>query len=176
MLAARIEFISLMVTGSRLFQDGWRTARFSSATEMPSVIEAVVGLMADWGYPHKDIFAVHLMLEESIVNAIKHGHQNDPSKQVEVRYQISQEYVLMEVEDEGPGFILSLVPDATAPENLDRPSGRGLLLIRHYATWVRFNNCGNCVIYCKCPSEPLVAEEKALDEWGQQIVRPCRGA
>ena len=37
----------------------------------------------------------------------------------------------------------------------DGPSGRGLLLIRHYATWVRFNNWGNCVTFCKCPATPL---------------------
>ena len=125
---------------------------------MPSVIEAVVGLMTEFGYSRKDIFGVHLMLEESIVNAIKHGHQHDSSKEVEVRYRISREHVLVEVEDEGAGFISSLVPDATAPENLNRPSGRGLLLIRHYATWVRFNNWGNCVAFCKCPSEPLAAD------------------
>jgi serine/threonine-protein kinase RsbW len=125
---------------------------------MPAVIEAVVGPMHELGYPHKDIFGVHLMLEESIVNAIKHGHQNDTSKEVEVRYRISQEHVLVEVEDEGQGFILALVPDATAPENLDKPSGRGLLLIRHYATWLRLNNWGNCLAFCKCPSEPLAAE------------------
>ena len=156
MLAARIESIPLTVTGCPFFQDGWHQARFSSAQEMPSVIDAVVGLMAaELGYSQKDIFGVHLMLEESIVNAIKHGHQNDPTKEVEVRYRISHEYVLVEVEDEGPGFILYLVPDATAPENLDRPSGRGLLLIRHYATWVRFNNWGNCMTFCKCPATPL---------------------
>ena len=158
MLAARIESNGATVRGSPPFQDDWQRSRFSSATKMPSVIEVVLGLMADWGYPRKDIFGVHLMLEESIVNAINHGHQNDPTKQVEVRYQISQEYVLVEVEDEGPGFILALVPDATSSESLDKPSGRGLLLIRHYATWVRFNNWGNCVAFCKCPSEPLAAD------------------
>ena len=155
MLTPRIGFCWATVSESPSFQDGWRKARFSSAKEMPSVIEAVVNLMAELGYPKKDIFGVHLMLEESIINGIKHGHRNDPTKQVEVRYRISQEYVLVEVEDEGPGFVLSLVPDATAPENLDNPSGKGLLLIRHYATWVRFNNWGNCMTICKCPATLL---------------------
>jgi serine/threonine-protein kinase RsbW len=159
MLAARIESTGATFTGSPLFQDDWHRTRFSSVKEMPSVIEAVVGFMNEIGYSHKDIFSVHLMLEEAVVNAIKHGHQNDPSKEVEVRYSIGRDFVLVEVEDEGPGFILSMVPDATSPENLDRPSGRGLLLIRRYATWVRFNNWGNCVIFCKCPTEPLDAEE-----------------
>ena len=158
MLTPHIESCWATVSESPSFQGDWHKARFSSAREMPSVIEALVNLMAELGYPEKDIFGVQLMLEEAIVNGIKHGHQNDPTKEVEVRYRISHEYVLVEVEDEGPGFILSLVPDATAPENLDRSNGKGLLLIRHYATWVRFNNWGNCVIFCKCPSESLVAD------------------
>ena len=158
MLAPHFESCWVTVLESPSLRDDWHRIRLSSAQEMPSVIEAVVGPMHELGYPHKDIFGVHLMLEESIVNAIKHGHQNDTSKEVEVRYRISQEHVLVEVEDEGQGFILALVPDATAPENLDKPSGRGLLLIRHYATWLRLNNWGNCLAFCKCPSEPLAAE------------------
>jgi serine/threonine-protein kinase RsbW len=156
MLTAQIESCWSKVAESPSLQDGWHTARLTSAKDMLPVIEAVVGIMAEWGYSQKDTFSVHLMLEESIVNAIKHGNQNDPCKQVEVRYRISQEHVLVEVEDEGPGFSVSLVPDATVPKNLHKPSGRGLLLIQHYANWVRFNHWGNCVTFCKCPSESLV--------------------
>lgn len=158
MLPPHIECCWTTVSESPLFQGDWHRTRLTSLKEMPTVIEAVVNLMTETGYPRKDIFGVHLMLEESIVNAIKHGHKNDSSKEVEVRYQISGEHVLVEVEDEGPGFMSFLVPDATAPENLDRPSGRGLLLIRHHSTWMRFNNWGNCVAFCKCPSEPLAAD------------------
>jgi len=134
MLTAQSESCWSKVAESPSLQDGWYTARLTSAKEMLPVIEAVVGIMAEWGYSQKDTFSVHLMLEESIVNAIKHGNQNDPCKHVEVRYRISQEHVLVEVEDEGPGFSLPLVPDATVPKNLHKPSGRGLLLIQHYAT------------------------------------------
>jgi hypothetical protein len=35
------------------------------------------------------------------------------------------------------------------PENRDRPSGRGLLLMRHYMTWVRYRGRGNHVILYK---------------------------
>ena len=58
----------------------------------------------------------------------------------------------VEVEDEGEGFDRSSVPDPLAPENLERSSGRGLLLMRHYLTWMGYNARGNCVRLCKCRS------------------------
>ena len=125
---------------------------------MAVVIEAVVTVMAERGYPPKDIFGTRLALEEAICNAIKHGHQTDPTKVVEVRYVIRADHFLVAVEDQGPGFDPLQVRDATTPENLERPCGRGLLLMRHYAAWVRHNPEGNCVTFCICPSEPLRSE------------------
>ena len=57
--------------------------------------------------------------------------------------------VWFEVRDEGMGFDPLKVPDPLAPENLERSSGRGLLLIRSYMTSIRFNKRGNCVRLCK---------------------------
>jgi serine/threonine-protein kinase RsbW len=119
---------------------------------MGKVIEAIAAAMAAARYPEKDRFAVRLALEEAIVNAIKHGHRGDPTKRVRVRYQVSPNRVLAEVRDEGAGFDPRRVPDPLAPENLDRPSGRGLLLMRSYVTWLRFNERGNCVTLCKARS------------------------
>jgi serine/threonine-protein kinase RsbW len=66
-----------------------------------------------------------------------------------VRYQVDAMRALAEVEDEGPGFDPRTVPDPRAPENLERPSGRGLLLMGHFATWIRYNPQGNCVALCR---------------------------
>jgi serine/threonine-protein kinase RsbW len=137
-------------------QDDWRVTCFSTIGEMAGVIEMVMTIMASMGYTEKDIFGARLVLEEAICNAIKHGHHHDPTKVIEVRYCIRADHFLIEVEDEGPGFDPTQVPDATAPENLDRPCGRGLLLMRYYAAWVRYNRKGNCVTFCICPSEPFL--------------------
>jgi serine/threonine-protein kinase RsbW len=162
MLTFRNDFGWTKVPWNPELQDCWQTICLSSFEEMALVIESVVGGMADMGYPPKTIFGTRLALEEAICNAIKHGHQNDPTKVVEVRYRIGQDHFLVEVEDQGRGFNPSQVPDPTCAENLAQPGGRGLLLIRHYATWVRFNKLGNCIAFCipsaRVPMEPTKAE------------------
>ena len=49
------------------------------------------------------------------------------------------------VEDQGPGFDPGSLPDPTTRENIEKPSGRGLLLIRAYMSSVVFNEVGNRV-------------------------------
>ncbi|HWG42538.1 MAG TPA: ATP-binding protein [Gemmataceae bacterium] len=116
-----------------------------SAAEINQVIELVTTAMAEEGYTHKDIFGMNLALEEALINAIKHGHRGDPSLVVRVHYHVTAEEVLAVIEDQGPGFDPESVADPLAPENRERPSGRGLLLMRHYLTGVRYNERGNAV-------------------------------
>lgn len=94
-------------------------------------------------YSERVIFGVRLSMEEALVNAIKHGNRMDPEKLVHVRYRITDEHFEIEIEDEGAGFHPDDVPDPTAPENLERPCGRGLLLMRSYMTECEFLPPGN---------------------------------
>ena len=124
---------------------GWGRERVTSTEEVDRVVRAVTSAMADAGYPECDVFAVRLALDEAVVNGIQHGHGFDPAKQVEVRYQVAPQRVLVEVEDQGPGFDPQRVPDPLAPENLEQPGGRGVFLMRHYMTAVEYNATGNRV-------------------------------
>jgi serine/threonine-protein kinase RsbW len=67
----------------------------------------------------------------------------DPDKKVFIRYRISSERFDIHIVDQGRGFNPDDVPNAVAEENLERPSGRGLLLMRHYMTAVVFHAPGN---------------------------------
>jgi serine/threonine-protein kinase RsbW len=96
-----------------------------------------------------DIFAIRLALEEALVNAIKHGNQLDRAKAVHVSYRVGPDRFEVQIADEGPGFDPDDVPDPTAPENLERPCGRGLLLMRHYMTEVAYTDCGRAVRMAK---------------------------
>jgi CheY-like chemotaxis protein/anti-sigma regulatory factor (Ser/Thr protein kinase) len=57
------------------------------------------------------------------------------------------------IRDEGPGFNSSVLPDPTDPEFLEKPSGRGLLLMRSFMDEVTFNDSGNEVTLVKRKEE-----------------------
>jgi serine/threonine-protein kinase RsbW len=141
------------VPETRLCRFDHQYVEISSTVEMFPLLDAVAAAMTALGYPDKDVFGMRLALEEALVNAIKHGHREDTSKQVRISYRVNARRVLVQIEDEGPGFDPHQVADPCAETNLDRPGGRGLLLMRHYATWLRYNRRGNCVALCKCRSD-----------------------
>lgn len=84
-------------------------------------------------------------LAEALANAILYGNRADPDKRVRVEVELSVEEVAVAVHDEGPGFDPEEIPDPTLPENLERPGGRGIFLLRELMDEVRYNDCGNCV-------------------------------
>jgi serine/threonine-protein kinase RsbW len=126
-----------------------RETRISVAAEMDGVLSAVHDALVAAGYPERARFEVRLALEEALVNALKHGNRGDWRKHVSVQWEVSAHHVLLAVEDQGHGFDPAGVPDPLAPENLCKLSGRGLLLMRHFLSWVRYNGRGNRVTLCK---------------------------
>jgi len=106
-------------------------------------------LQAITRFSEMDLFAIKLALEEALVNAIKHGNQMDRSKKVHVAYRVTSERFDIRIIDEGPGFDPEDVPDPTAPENIERPCGRGLLLMRHYMNHIEYLRPGNTVVMSK---------------------------
>ena len=94
-------------------------------------------------FEEREIFSIRLALEEALVNAIKHGNQMDREKKVHISYHVCSDRFEVRIADEGKGFDPEDVPDPMAPENLERPCGRGLLLMRHYMTEVTYHPPGN---------------------------------
>jgi serine/threonine-protein kinase RsbW len=126
-----------------------RHASIGRSDEVQALLDLVAAAMGAHCYPPRICWELRLALGEALANALQHGNGGDPSKQVRVEYRVGAADVLVEVVDEGTGFDAAAVPDPTAFENLDKPGGRGLLLMRHYATWVRHDGCGNRVTLCK---------------------------
>ncbi len=118
----------------------------SSTTEGQKVQERIIKRLEEIGFPTRGIFGVRLALEEALVNAIKHGNGLDPNKEVFVLCQISQEMVRVVIEDQGAGFRLQDVPDPTDDENLEKPGGRGIMLMRAFLSVVEYNERGNRVV------------------------------
>ncbi|HZZ29526.1 MAG TPA: ATP-binding protein [Pirellulales bacterium] len=93
-----------------------------------------------------EIFGIHLAVEEALVNAIRHGNGSDSSKHVHVACKLSPHRLLLEITDEGAGFDPTLVPDCTQSENLQRPGGRGIMLMRNYMSRVEYIDGGHRVV------------------------------
>jgi serine/threonine-protein kinase RsbW len=104
----------------------------------------------DW--PESDIFAVHMALEEALINAIKHGNRLDASKPVKVLVRIHQYIFYARIQDQGPGFDPDAVPDPSDDANLDKTSGRGVALIKNFVDFVEYNSAGNAVEFRKSRS------------------------
>ncbi len=90
-------------------------------------------------------FAIKLALEEALINAIKHGNKFDARKKVRVVATVNPHQAEITIEDEGCGFERKCIPDPTRDENLEKLSGRGLLLIESYMDEVQWSRGGCCV-------------------------------
>lgn len=127
-----------------------------------------------------------IALREAIINAMEHGNlevgselrQNDEQdyhelvrqrrqeppyslRRVRVTARISRDEARFVIADEGPGFNRGSVADPTAEENLERPCGRGLLLIETFMDHVSHNESGNQITMVK--RRPPPGEKPAGD-------------
>lgn len=90
-------------------------------------------------------FKLRVALSEALANAIIYGNCLDLAKFVDVRVEVTRETLAVHVCDEGDGFDPTSIPDPTQPDAIERPSGRGLFLIRQLVDEVRFNEKGNSI-------------------------------
>jgi CheY-like chemotaxis protein/anti-sigma regulatory factor (Ser/Thr protein kinase) len=120
------------------------------------------------------VLRVTVALREALVNAVEHGNLEVPSslkerdekafsQLVEERrrqppYRERRVHVIAKetpaeavyvIRDEGSGFNPADLPDPTDPSNLEKTSGRGLLLIRTFMDKVTHNPKGNEVTLVK---------------------------
>ena len=95
------------------------------------------------GFSEEDIFAIHLSLEEAFINAVKHGNKMEPSKAVKVDYAIESDKIEICMTDEGEGFDPEVIPDPRYGDNLYKPAGRGMLLMRSFMDVLEYSKKGN---------------------------------
>jgi len=136
-----------------------RTMVIASDLQAARKIEdALLAEVARHGYDEAATFAIKLALEEGLNNAIKHGNGYDPAKQVDVRFDVNADRAVITITDQGGGFDPSTVPDPTADENLEKPCGRGIMLMRAYMDEVRFNEKGNRIRLMKRNKLPATGQ------------------
>jgi serine/threonine-protein kinase RsbW len=101
--------------------------------------------VARHAYSEESTFAIKLAVEEALNNAVKHGNGFDASKTINLSFRVDGGEAVVTITDEGEGFDPRSLPDPTAEENLQKPTGRGIMLMRAYMDEVRFNEKGNQV-------------------------------
>ncbi|MCK5271106.1 MAG: ATP-binding protein [Sedimentisphaerales bacterium] len=126
----------------------------SICTQAKKAEDGIIAAARTHGYGEEDIFALRLSLEEALSNAIRHGNKQDPDKSITIRYYVNRDRIDIYIADEGTGFNPIKVPDPTTAENLERPHGRGILLMRAYMNLVEYNNTGNVIHIVKLNDEP----------------------
>jgi serine/threonine-protein kinase RsbW len=98
------------------------------------------------GWSDREVFGIHMAVEEALVNAIQHGNKEDPTKSVHIAYRATPQKLRIEITDEGPGFCPSEVADPTSGDHLCEPHGRGLLLMKAYMSKVEYLGRGNHLV------------------------------
>ena len=93
-----------------------------------------------------DIYGnIMIAVTEAVNNAIRHGNQGIKGKNVSLSLIISESSIQFKIEDEGTGFDYHDLPDPTAPENLEKPGGRGIFLMKNLSDEVNFKEGGKVV-------------------------------
>jgi len=82
---------------------------------------------------------VDLAVREAVVNAIKHGNEEDPTKWFEVKLHFSDQVFDIEVADQGKGFDRAKLADCCDERGLLKFSGRGVFLMRALMDEVEFS-------------------------------------
>ncbi len=143
---------------------------FTGTFEMIDLVQVMSDQLSRLvGLDDEALHWVGVSVRESVSNAIRHGNAGNADKRVHVEFTAvppPSSGLLIRVRDEGPGFDPASVPDPLAPENLLKPSGRGILLMRNFMDEILIRRAaegGMEVLMVKRahagPHEPLLVAE-----------------
>jgi len=111
----------------------------SSTMESVSEVEAAADKLAgEAGLDEDERFRVTMAVREAAVNAVLHGNDYDPAKQITASFENNGRSLIFTIADQGKGVDPETLPDPLAPENLLRGTGRGIFLIRSFMDEVHF--------------------------------------
>ena len=141
--------------------------------ERMSLMDRLADELTSNGWDSNEVYGVQMAMEEAVSNAYRHGNHNGERGNVDIHWHTTAADFVMHVSDQGDGFDDADVPDPTAPENLEKMSGRGLLLMRHYMDEVDFRDGGRTVVMRKqrCVKEGSGASGSALTIASQKTIR-----
>ena len=131
-----------------MITDTVKSIKFASKPENIAIVEKFVDDLKNEVNIGDDVYGnVLISLTEAANNAILHGNRGDEKKTVEIQYSIDDrgKNLTFIIKDQGPGFDYNNLPDPTAPENLEKASGRGVFLMMQLADMIVFSDNGATV-------------------------------
>lgn len=119
---------------------------FPSKAENIHLVEKMIDAVCEEHQVGEDHYGnILIAMTEAVNNAIHHGNGLNPNKKTCVTFDRTETQIKFTVEDEGIGFDYDNLPDPTAPENLEKPNGRGIFLMKNLADEINFEDSGRIV-------------------------------
>jgi serine/threonine-protein kinase RsbW len=122
------------------------TLKINSRPEHLRLVERLIEDVCQVFNVQEDCYGnILIAVTEAVNNAIYHGNKNNPDKFVNIGFENSDKQLIFSVTDEGQGFDFLGLPDPTDPANIDKPSGRGVFLMKNLADSIQFEQNGKTV-------------------------------
>lgn len=123
-----------------------REINFESVAENIHIVEKLIDEVCENLSVSEEHYGnILISMTEAVNNAMVHGNKLDPEKKVTVKYSSDDKTIRFTISDEGPGFDYENLPDPTAPENIEKPNGRGVFLMKNLADECSFEENGRIV-------------------------------
>lgn len=114
-----------------------------SLPENIRIVESFIDNAKDQYKLNDDIYGnIMIAVTESVNNAIIHGNESNSKKNVHLQLALEDSLIKFTIEDEGKGFDFTNLDDPTLPENLSKPGGRGIFLMKNLCDEVSFKKDG----------------------------------
>ena len=122
------------------------TIHIPSIAENIRMIESFIDNAKEKFELEDDIYGnIMIAVTEAVNNAIKHGNAGNKAKNVYLSLSLQDSMIKFVVQDEGSGFDFENLPDPTSPENIEKPGGRGIFLMKNLSDEVTFREGGKIV-------------------------------
>ena len=123
-----------------------KTLSIRSRIESLSEVERLVEEISSECNMSSEIYGnVLIATLEAANNAILHGNKLDEEKDVNIQFKWDEKELQLVVTDQGNGFDFKNIPDPTAPENVEKVSGRGVFLMEKLSDEIKFLKNGRKV-------------------------------
>ncbi len=104
-----------------------------SSTDFLAEVDCFIeAKLAEAGVDQSIMTDIAIAVSELVNNAIRHGNQSDPDKQVDIRFNISSSKLVISVIDQGGGFKKEEIANPIDDDNLLREVGRGIFIVENF--------------------------------------------